>query len=166
MISPETLRRYAFFAGFDPDQLRALAMIASEETFEENEVIFREGDPLDRLYLLLEGEVTIGFEVPDRSTSPPVADQLLGDLETQALVVSVLVAGEVFGWSALTASHQSTATVATRTACRIVGLDASALRERFESDPEMGYTMMKRVAEVARERLRAARMETLITKKQ
>jgi hypothetical protein len=45
MISPETLRRYPYFAGIGSESLRELAMMAEEKRIAADAVLFRAGDP-------------------------------------------------------------------------------------------------------------------------
>ena len=47
MISPELLRRHAFFGGFSADALEELAMAASEQTLAAGERLFTEGARAD-----------------------------------------------------------------------------------------------------------------------
>jgi hypothetical protein len=49
MISPEMLRRYAYFAGIQDESLKAVAMISDERTAASGAVLFRRwrgGHPL------------------------------------------------------------------------------------------------------------------------
>lgn len=50
---------HAFFAFFDPDMSAAMAAGATLLELENGTVLFREGDPPDNLYLVLEGSVAI-----------------------------------------------------------------------------------------------------------
>ncbi len=54
MVSPEILRRYPFFGTLSDTQIKAIAMIAEEKTFEKGTVICEEGKPATAFYLLLE----------------------------------------------------------------------------------------------------------------
>jgi CRP-like cAMP-binding protein len=55
MISPELLRRHAFFGGFSAAALKELAMAASEQTVAAGERLFTEGARADHFYFLAEG---------------------------------------------------------------------------------------------------------------
>jgi hypothetical protein len=52
MISPESIRRYPLFGGLNEAQIVALAMTADQFFADEGEFFFREGDPLNTLYLV------------------------------------------------------------------------------------------------------------------
>jgi CRP-like cAMP-binding protein len=147
MVSPELLRRYAFFGGLALEHIDALARVAEETTIPEGHFFFHEGDELTHCYVLLEGEVDILTELPEKG------------LEA---VTTVVAEGEMFGWSALIPPH--TAMAAARTSKqpgRVVAFDGVALRGQFAADPRFGYLLTQRVAQVMRERLSVLRIESL-----
>ena len=55
-----------FFKGLDQRQLQLIAEAAMEKQFDPGEWIFRQGDPANRFYLILEGKVLIESEVKNR----------------------------------------------------------------------------------------------------
>jgi len=63
------LKRVPLFANLTLDQLEAIHQLASEVTFLPNEVIVREGEPGNELYVLLEGvvDVYLGWETPGQA---------------------------------------------------------------------------------------------------
>jgi signal transduction histidine kinase len=72
-----------FFAGLDPADLALIAAAAREESFPPGATIFREGDPADRLYIILDGTVEVwkdyGEEQRDRIASHGVG-HLFGEM--------------------------------------------------------------------------------------
>ncbi|HEY4217057.1 MAG TPA: cyclic nucleotide-binding domain-containing protein [Gemmatimonadaceae bacterium] len=60
----ELLRKVAIFKDLDADELAAVADLCKEERFVSGEYIFREGEPGNRLFLILSGEVRISRNVP------------------------------------------------------------------------------------------------------
>ncbi|NOZ70417.1 MAG: Crp/Fnr family transcriptional regulator [Chloroflexi bacterium] len=161
MISPEILRRYPFFAGFSHDHLVILANAGEERFVETGTYFFHEGDTVHELYLVLQGAVGIIFEPPDRAVSHKVADQLVGDLSTEEIVVSAIGPGEIFAWSGLVPPHTTSAAVKALAPTRVIAFDCDALLEAFESDCKFGFLMMQKIATVVRGRLRDLRIESL-----
>lgn len=161
MISPEILRRYPFFAGLNADQLTLLAQHAEEKEIEPGIYLFREGQPLTEMYLLLAGQVDVLLELPAQNVSHRVADQLLGEMKTEDVVVSTVGPGEIVAWSALLPPHTATASAKTATAVNLVAFDGPALMQQFAADPAFGFVMTQKVAGVMRERLQALRIESL-----
>lgn len=161
MISIEFLRMYPFFAGLNADYLAAISKSANDHFVNENHCFFHEGDFLDHFYLVLEGMVNIVIEVPDREETQTLTRQLTGNLKNHDVVVSTVKNGNIFGWSALVPPYNSTAGAKAQSPCRVVSFDCILLRALINEDPEFGFMMTKKAANVIRERLRDIRMETL-----
>ncbi len=60
----ELLRPVAIFKDLDDAELALVAEYCRAQTFQSGEVIFREGEAGNRLYLITEGEVRISRDVP------------------------------------------------------------------------------------------------------
>ena len=161
MISPELIRRYPFFAGLNHDYVGTLAKVADEVSVDAGHCFFREGDELKKLYLVIEGAVSLVIQVPDRDQVQSLSGQLTGNLVTKDATVSTVGTGGVFGWSALIPSHEATAGAKALTPCRAIALDCEGLRPVFEEDRNLAYLMTLKAAQIVRARLRDLRIETL-----
>ncbi len=144
MISPETLRRFALFAGIAPAHFKDLAMAGEEVELEEGEWLFREGDEADGLYLIVSGTV-------DLKIALDASGERQADLET-------LVAGEVLGWSALVEPYLYTLGAVVTSRASLVKLDAARLRKLLEDNPQLGFQIMTRLASVIGDRLKNLRV--------
>ena len=51
MISPELLRRFPFFSFMDDKQLKAVAMIAEEKTYDDGDDMVANNSPASKLFL-------------------------------------------------------------------------------------------------------------------
>ena len=60
----ELLRQVAIFKDLDDGELARVAEVCRNQTFQSGEYIFREGEPGNRLYLIVEGEVRISRTIP------------------------------------------------------------------------------------------------------
>ena len=60
----ELLKNVAIFKDLDDEELAELANVCKEEKFVSGEYIFKEGEPGNRLYLIVEGGVRISRDVP------------------------------------------------------------------------------------------------------
>jgi CRP-like cAMP-binding protein len=60
----ELLQKVAIFKDLDSDQLAEVAEVCKEEHFTSGEYIFREGEPGNRLFLIVSGDVRISRVVP------------------------------------------------------------------------------------------------------
>lgn len=146
MISTELIRRYPYFAGLTNEEINFLAKNADETTVEKDHYFFHEGEPLDHIYIIIEGGVALTYNLPQKN---------------KELTISTLGAEEVFGWSGLVAPHIATADAKSISTCRVISFDCKALRQKFEEDCHFGYLMMSMVAQVLRDRLRDFRIESL-----
>jgi CRP-like cAMP-binding protein len=146
MVSPELIRRFPFFSGLTNEQIITLAKTADEETRERDYYFHCEGDELDRIYVITEGEVVIVTTLPQRD---------------REVVLNTLGTGDVFGWSALVPPFVATANARSVTPCKILSFDAKELLQQFDGDPQYGYLMMRKIAQLVRDRLNAIRIETL-----
>ncbi|HEV2694371.1 MAG TPA: Crp/Fnr family transcriptional regulator [Verrucomicrobiae bacterium] len=131
------IARQPFFKGLSAQHLQLLAESAMEIEFAPDESIFQEGSPANRFYLILEGQVMLESEKKDRNLIP----------------IQMLEPGDDLGWSWLFPPyllHQSArAIVPTKT----IFFYGTRLREQCEQDHELGYQLMKRIAEVGIQRL-------------
>jgi CRP-like cAMP-binding protein len=136
---------HPFFQGMSPHQLRLLADCAMPAHFAANEVIFREGDPANRFYLLQTGSVAL-------------ESQILG--KGKALIQRI-GAGDILGWSWLFFPYFWHFDARAVEPTDAIFIYATPLREECESDHELGYELMKRLAAVMVKRLQATRWKLL-----
>ncbi|MCG8350701.1 MAG: cyclic nucleotide-binding domain-containing protein [Chloroflexales bacterium] len=158
MVSPELLRRYPFFAGLSMDQITSLAMAAEEVEVAPDTYLFREGDELNQFYIVVEGRVALSIGLLERGDRTSVAEVAVRSRE---MVVSMVGASQIMAWSALVPPYVATSSGKTLTACRLIAVDCSELRANFEEDAQFGYLMMRKVAQVIRDRLQDMHHESL-----
>jgi CRP-like cAMP-binding protein len=134
----EALRQHAFFEGLSGDQFADLAQLASEVTFQENEVILEDGQRSKYFYLLLSGSVVV-------------------ELRTPRYVVSVqaLGPGQVFGWSALLSDQDTLFQVRARELTTALRFDGVALKAKCREDAHLGCEILSRTLQVVAGRVRA-----------
>ena len=69
------LRQVALFATLDDGELARIAEICREQSYHPGQTIFKEGEPGNRLFLILEGDVRISRDIPGSGEEGP--DHLL-----------------------------------------------------------------------------------------
>jgi CRP/FNR family cyclic AMP-dependent transcriptional regulator len=77
------MAEHPFLQGLSPHQARLLNDCAMFTMFEPGELIFRQGDPASRFYLILRGEVALESRAVDGQVTP----------------IDIITGGEVLGWS-------------------------------------------------------------------
>jgi CRP/FNR family transcriptional regulator, cyclic AMP receptor protein len=122
---------HPFLVGMKPRQLVLLTSCAMTVQFKKGQVIFREGEPADRFYLIETGSVTL------ESSGGP-GDPLLG-------------------WSWMFPPHTWTFSVRALEPTTAIFFSAATLREDCERDHSLGYELLKRLSSMMYQRLRAAR---------
>ncbi len=140
------LQAIPWFQRLRADHFVSLAQIAALRTAPAGETLFREGDPEDYLYILLEGRIALEINVPGRG-------------RTRLMTAEPL---DVIGWSSVTpVVRRRTATAVAVLPSRLVALDAPALLRRCDADPGLGYVVMRRLANVVAQRLMITRLQLL-----
>ena len=133
------------FAGLGEEALTLIAGCGSNTGFAAGEVIFREGDQADTFYVIRHGTIALETFVPARGSA----------------IIETLEAGEVVGWSWLFTPYRWHFDARALTDVRATGFDGACLRGKCESDPQLGYELMSRFAQVLIERLQWTRLRLL-----
>ncbi len=124
------------FATLSADTARALRADMSEQDFDKGDVIFSEGDPGDRLFLILNGRVTLGQKSQDGREA----------------LIAVLGEGEMFGELSLFDPGPRASTATAITAVKVASLGRAGLRPWLTQHPEVAEALLQALAE----RLRTA----------
>jgi CRP/FNR family transcriptional regulator, cyclic AMP receptor protein len=134
-----------FLEGLDEAKLALLAGCASNVRFSEGERLFRQGDAADVFYVVRHGSVAVETFVPTRG----------------AVLIETIEAGEVLGWSWLFPPYRWHFDGRALGGVRATAFDGACLRGKCETDPELGYELMRRFAGVLIERLQWTRLRLL-----
>lgn len=122
-----------------------LAGCARNERMAAGTLLFREGEPAGRFFLLREGRVALQVATPGRA---PLSFQTLGP-------------GELAGVSWLVPPYRWSYDALALTEVRVLAFDAGCLRAKCDADPVLGYRVLKVFLPVLVERLQAARWQVL-----
>ena len=78
-MDDDVLRRTPLFAALDDAAAAALRATMSQETVARGAVVFSEGEPGDRLYIIVDGKIKLSLFDPGTrtSTSSAVTDSVL-----------------------------------------------------------------------------------------
>lgn len=135
----------ALFDGLPTRLLELITGCGWFERFPADFMVFREGQPADRFYVVREGSVALEVASPERG---PIVIQTLGP-------------GEAVGWSWLFPPYRWHLDAVTRGAVAAIGFDGACLRAKCDADHELGYELMGRFAELMLRRLMATRLQLL-----
>jgi len=134
-----------FLKGLSSKHVQTLADNAMQTQFKAGELIFREGDPANRFYLIQRGQVALESSPED---GPAVRIQTLGT-------------GDVLGWSWLFPPYYWHFDARALEPTSAIFFYGTRLREACENDHDLGYELMKRMTGVVLQRLQTARQQLL-----
>ncbi len=154
MISPELLRRFPFFNFMDDKQLKAVAMIADEKNYNDGDEVVSHDTPASKLFFLIEGTASYYYIVTSEHDPYYKQEYFISDFNP----------GEIFGISALIEPYVFTASVRAEKTCRLIEIDAAALRALCEVDVQLSCGLMRAVAKAAMERLQHTRVQLIAAK--
>jgi CRP/FNR family cyclic AMP-dependent transcriptional regulator len=143
--SVKALPKHPFLEGLSPHQLRLLTDCAMVVKFKTGELIFREGDPANRFYLITEGRIALESYVQDRGTT----------------LIQTVGTGDVLGWSWLFPPYYWHFDARAVEPSEAIFFYGAPLRDECETDHDLGFELVKRMAEVMMKRLQAARRQLL-----
>jgi len=135
----DQLGKAEIFSGLTPDALVLLADISREEEHPVGAVVFRQGDPGDRLYLIREGRVRISRDVPG------IGEEALAILE----------AGDVFGEMALLDEAPRSADARAHERCELLSIPKDRFEDLLFMHKDLAYEVLWNVIRTLIRRLRA-----------
>ncbi|MGA3167538.1 MAG: cyclic nucleotide-binding domain-containing protein [Terriglobia bacterium] len=142
-METETLEKilgeHPFFRGMKAQHLRTIVESATVVRFEPGEVIFEEGEPAHRFYLIRTGRVEL---------------QLVSYL-IEPLTLLTLQEGDLTGWSWLFPPYRWKFTAKALSVTQAISLDGGSLRARCDEDHDLGFELMKRFAQIIDNRVEA-----------
>lgn len=139
------LVEHPFFKGLQPQYLQLITGCASNVRFNAGTYIFREGEEASQFYLIRHGKVALEIPAAQRGQ----------------ITIETIEAGEVLGWSWLFPPYRWHFTARVVEPVRAIALDGTCLRTKGEEDHDLGYELMKRVAQIMMQRLQATRIQLL-----
>lgn len=118
--------------------VEALLPLAQERTVANNEILYKQGDPAENFYLLVEGKVILEAEL-----APGVTASL-----------NSIKPGYVFAWSALIGGTHDLQARAVEVS-DLLFFESSALIELMRGDHDLGYRIIRSMLRLMKDRLDA-----------
>lgn len=134
------LRGVRLFGEFTAPDLAALAASLRARSLRRGQVLFREGDPGEEMFLVRDGVVVVSKAVTGRVEQ----------------VLARVVPGDFFGEMSLFDRSPRSATVQAETDAALLALDRSALRALTRDNPRAAAAFFEALVQVFIERLRAS----------
>jgi CRP/FNR family cyclic AMP-dependent transcriptional regulator len=129
-VHTDVLRQAPLFARLDDEAAEALSAAMVENRLSRGEVLFREGDGGDRLYVVTEGKVKLGRRSADGREN----------------LLAILGPGQMFGELSLFDPGPRSATVTAVTDCIMQSLSHDELVSWFDGRPEVARGLLAQLA--------------------
>jgi CRP/FNR family cyclic AMP-dependent transcriptional regulator len=137
VLTREDLKQIVMIAHLTEPMQDKLSQIIDVFKFDKDEILFKEGEPADRLYMLRSGSVLLEQRISDKVTA----------------CVGSVKPGFSFGWSAMVDNGVYTNEAVCVEPSEIYSFKRDKINKLFEQDPEMGFRMYQRLLELIKTRL-------------
>ncbi len=142
MVTPAWLKNTELFSALDDSQLDRILSHSTIESFPEGKTIFQQGEDAHRLYILLEGAVTLTVKTGEK------IDFMTSTIEKE---------GSVFGMPCLLEPFRYNVTASCAKPSKVLVIDADPFRTLMEEDAKIGREIMKKLALIYFHRLNEMR---------
>ncbi len=149
MISTQTLSQFSLFNGLPEPLLKQIAEIGVQTSAKKGEFVFHEGEKADKLHFLLDGSVALRVKLTSRPESVAVS--------------FVSTPFQSFGWSGIVPPFHYTSSAECDEDSNLLIIPAQPFMKLMEENPQAGFQVMKRIAEIIADRLRNSRQALLKT---
>jgi CRP-like cAMP-binding protein len=149
MINIDVLSEFGLFKGLPDSLLKEIAAMSEETSVKKGDFIFREGEKADKLHFLIHGSVALRVKLTSRPESVTVS--------------FVSSPYQSFGWSGIVAPHHYTSSAECEEDSTLMTISAAPLINLLEQNPEAGFKVILRIAEIIADRLRNSRQALLKT---
>ena len=138
------LKQYPLFSNLNETQLRKVAQVCESECFYPDRVLFKEGQPGSKIFLLVKGEVELLFAIGEEGPSR----------------VGLATAGEIIGCPGLIPPYTNTATARSLTQIEVLAIDTAGLRELFKQDCPLAVSIQQHIIQSLLDCIVDLRLET------
>ena len=137
VLTKEDLKHIVMIEHLTDEMQDRLSQIIDVLKFDKDEILFREGEPAERFYMLRSGNILLEQRISDKVTA----------------CVGSVKPGFSFGWSAMVDNGVYTTEAVAIEPSEIYSFKRDKINNLFEQDPEMGFRMYQRLLEIIKKRL-------------
>jgi CRP-like cAMP-binding protein len=157
MLELSQLRRFPLFAGIPDEGLRPVAESCSVGDFAAGDTIFAQEEEATHLYGVLDGEVELRLLFKDKILKTDIQweESVHSRFEVVERPINLETLGphEVFGWSSMVTQRKMTASAVCSKPSRLFSISGQELKSMLRQDPETGFSVMDRLADLISGRL-------------
>jgi len=137
MLTREDLKQIVILSYLKDNMLDKLLPIVDVMMFDEQDVIFKEGDTANRFFMLKRGKVLLEKRISDEVT----------------ISVGSVKAGFSFGWSSMLDGEAYTSDAICAEWCEVFSIRGEKLTKLLNEDHSMGFLLTQRLLRVIKNRL-------------
>lgn len=139
------LAEHPFVKGLEKEHIQLILGCAKNVVIEAGKYLFKENEEANSFYIVRIGKIALEIYSPEKG----------------AIVIQTVGEGEMIGWSWMVPPYQWKFDARAIELTRLIELDGTCLRTKCESDPKLGYEIMKRLANVFEQRINSLRLQLL-----
>ncbi len=139
----DQLKKLGFFSEFDDPIAEKIINFSDIKEFRVKEVIFEEYQELSELYILFEGRVIVGINVPKKGR----------------INLNTIHPGQLFSWSAMFPPYISTASAVAAQPVKVLAIKTTKLKQMIEDNPSFGFKFMSIISHTLSQRLADTRLQ-------
>lgn len=137
MVSREDLKQIVILNYLKDQMLDKLVPLVDQMVFHENDIIFKEGDLADRLFMLKRGKILLEKRLSEKIT----------------VSVGAVKPGFSFGWSSMLDGESYTSDSVCAETCEVFSVRREKMLNLMNEDPALGYIFTQRLLRVVKKRL-------------
>ncbi|MBN1149333.1 MAG: Crp/Fnr family transcriptional regulator [Anaerolineales bacterium] len=135
--APAYLKDFFCFRDFSDAQREAIAQLTTAVCYPPGYVLFEEGKPGERIYLLSSGQIEVLYNIGEGA--PTRVDQVS--------------AKEIIGCCTLVPPYVNTSTARSLTDIEVLEIEADALRNLMHEDCPLGFAIQQEVIRLLQDRV-------------
>jgi len=136
------LKQLKFFSEFNHPTAEKIIRSCELKEFRVKKMIIEEYQELSELYILIEGSVMLGVDIPKKGR----------------INLDTIHAGQIFSWSALFPPYISTAYAMATKPVKVLAIKSAKLMQMMEDDDAFGYKFMNIISHTLSQRLADTRL--------
>lgn len=141
----KVLAEHPFVKGLEKEHIQLILGCAKNVVFEAGKYLFKENEEANSFYIIRNGKIALEIYSSKKG----------------AIIIQTVGEGEMIGWSWMVPPYRWKFDARAIELTRLIELDGTCLRNKCESDPKLGYEIMKRLANVFEQRINSLRLQFL-----
>jgi len=139
----DQLKQLKFFSEFDGPVAENIIQRCELKQFRVKEVIIEEYQELSEFYILVEGRVVLGIDIPKKGR----------------INLDTIHPGQIFSWSAMFPPYISTAYAIANQPVSVLAIESAKLMQMMEDNHAFGYKFMNIISHTLSQRLADTRLQ-------